>query len=202
VRCPGSVQALTAAAFLAAGRAACPAETAESVTIQVDEIGKCGLKPDAVSRFLALDAEAFDQSWEGFRILGLRQCYVDAALMIDLYVSENSGTLAPDRQNLMKFHAGQMYAFAGEPLYSLAVRRMDQSTKDASPSWQTYVAATVAFLKRDLSALKTHRGILAELTSSPGNKLNLAVLDRLITSFDKPYAEAYLPQGALPYPPA
>jgi len=183
-----------AAAAMVTGRIAYPVEAVKSVTIQVDEIGKCGLKPDTVSRLLALDAEAFDQSLEGYQSLGLRQCYVDAALMIDLYLSVNSEKLAPSWLVSMKFHAGQMYAHSGEVLYSLAARRMKESTKDLShPSWQAYVAATVAFLERDLPALKTRRGGLAAISDGPLNNLNLAVVDRLIKCFDKSYAVAYSP---------
>jgi len=199
VRNSNVVLMLTAAIAMMASRSAAPADAAESVTIRADEIGKCGLKPEAVSRLLSLDADAFDQSFEGFRSLGLRQCYVDAALVIDLYLSENSGKLAPNAQNLMKFHAGQMYAHAGETLYSIAARRMNESTKDSSPSWQAYVAATKAFLHRDLPELRMQRGVLASLPDSPANKLNLSVVDRLIKYFEKPYAEAYSPQP-LPFP--
>ena len=62
---------LAAAIAMLASRSAAPAEAVESVTIRADEIGKCGLKPEAVSRLLSLDADAFVQSFEGFRSLGL-----------------------------------------------------------------------------------------------------------------------------------
>jgi hypothetical protein len=188
-----SVLTFATAVAVLAGHIACPAETVKSVTIPVDEIGKCGLKPDTVSRMLALDANAFDQSFDGFRSLGFRQCYVDAALIIDLYLSVNLEKLAPSSQVALKFHAGQMYAHSGEALYSIAARRMRESTENSShPSWHAYVAATVAYLKRDLTRLKLQRGVLAA-TADP-NDLNLAVVDRLIKCFDKPYAEAYSPQ--------
>jgi hypothetical protein len=176
-----------------AARLACPAETVQSVTIPVDEIGKCGLKPDTVSRLLALDANAFDQSFDGFRSLGFRQCYVDAALMIDLYLSVNSEKLLPSSQVALKFHAGQMYAHSGETLYSIAARRMQESTEYSKhPAWHAYVGATVAYLKRDLTGLRLQRGVLA--AAADPNDLNLAVVDRLISCFDRPYAEAYSPQ--------
>jgi hypothetical protein len=182
----------TAVAMLL-GCVALAAEPVKSVAIPVDEIGKCGLKPDVVSRMLALDAIAFDQSFDGFRSLGFRQCYVDAALMIDLYLSENLEKLAPSSQVALKFHAGQMYAHSGEALYLLAARRMQESTAiSGHPSWHAYVAATVAYLKRDASDLKWQRGVLAAISDS--NDLNLAVVDRLIRCFDKPYAVAYSPQ--------
>jgi hypothetical protein len=189
---------LAAVASVLAGRVACPADAVGTLSIRADEIGKCGLGADTVSRMLALDATTFDQSLQGFRLLGARQCYVDAALMIDLYLTQNSEKLEQRSYNIMKFHAGQMYAYSSAALYPVAVSRMQESVSDlSSPNWRAYVAATVAYLRRDLAALKMQRTVLAATSDGQAEVPNMVVVDRLKKCFDRPYAEAYSPQLCL-----
>lgn len=116
-------------------------------------------------------------------------------MLIDLYLLRHNEQLGAER-TLLIFHAGQAYAHAGPILYDLAVARPEKAFAERDPqtlSWNAYVAATIAFLKRDLSTLRERRDEVATGPDTPGNRLNLSVLDRLVRCFGNSYADAYAP---------
>ena len=143
---------------------------------------------------LELTYDAFDQSpGGGFRRLSDEGKYLEAANLIDLYEKERKDLKQWQRVNL-RFHAGQLYAFAEEKDLALAHFKTAFNAKEPSDSpmkWNAYVRATIAFLERDRETLAASREEIAKSPTFQGVVSNLNVVDRLIKYFDEPYRVAY-----------
>lgn len=158
---------------------------------------------------LDLDFAAFDQDLDGgWRTLASMGCDAQAALLLDRFIAENEPS--PSERVILKFHAGQSYAFAGDE--STAAQRISQSLyadsvietrekpfADRLLSWNAYVNATLAFLRKDADALKRHRQEMAAHADLRINQVNLKVVDRFIRHFDGSYKQAYT--GKVPEDP-
>jgi hypothetical protein len=169
----------------------------EQYALPATEVGNCALTAERARELLSQTPETFDQSLEGGRLqLEMRHCYVQAGLLADLYVNEHRSSLNESQIRGIKFHAGQSYARSGVPLYELAAAGMLETNTEIPSStlnWNVYLLGTVAFLKRDLAGLKARHKELQESPLTPGNKMNLAVLDSLIRCFDDLYLSAVVP---------
>lgn len=153
---------------------------------------------------LSLEEAAFDQGGDGWRSLARPGCFLAAADLIAAYRAEHPGHGA-----MLYFHEAQMRAAGGDyaaaaPLFDAA--RSGENEWRVDTGWNDYVAASVAFVRRDLATLTQHRERLASLPPPPlqpevadaaraepipeGWPFNLDVVDRLIACFDKTYAEA------------
>lgn len=136
----------------------------------------------------------FDQRpGKGWRKLANPGQHQRAARLIDLYSANRPGLLEWQKRNL-SFHAGQLYAFAGQT--KLALQRFKASRIPKEPPnlpirWNAYVDATIAFLKNDRVGLKKHRDKVAAGPKFRGTIPNLNVVDALLANFGKPYAIAY-----------
>ena len=155
---------------------------------------KCVISRHRLQSDLMLNFNSFDQTQgQGHREYADRGCYLGAAKIIDIYHIQNQGVLLPWQSRVLSFHAGQMYAF--ENLYDIALTRFKRSFKptegpNSKLSWNAYVSATIAFLKKDMVLLQKNRQVLAS-NPTPGNLINLRVIDAFIQCFNKPYAIAY-----------
>lgn len=145
---------------------------------------------------LSLSYAKFDQiPGEGWRILGeVFGNYLEAAKLIDKYIVTNLNVLDLHQLRILKWHAGQMYAFSDH--ISEARQRFIESIdrlepKDSPILWNDYVLATIAFLDKDLHKLQMHRKAISEGPQLNGALPNLDVVDGLIRCFDKTYREAY-----------
>ena len=145
---------------------------------------------------LNLTYDKFDQtSGEGWRALGEGlEDYLGAAKLIDQYVVSNANLLDARQIRILNWHAGQMYAFAGD--VNLARQRFIESIDPNEPKdnpilWNDYVLATIAFLDKDLGELKKHKKVISEGPVFNGRHANLDVVDGLIKCFDRTYKEAY-----------
>lgn len=153
---------------------------------------------------LALEETAFDQGGDGWRALARPGCFLIAADLIAAYRAAH-----PGHGTMLYFHEAQMRAAgndyaAAAPLFEAS--RSGENEWRVDTGWNDYVAASVAFVRRDLATLKAHRERLSQLPPPPlqpqvadaaraepipeGWPYNLDVMDRLIACFDKPYAEA------------
>ncbi len=155
----------------------------------------CVIQPSQLESLLALPTSAFDQDQSGgWRVYVQKGCFLQAAMLIDAYVANRPAKMTvTDRRNL-SFHAGQLYAMAG--LKSIGAGRIlgslnMQEKPDSDLAWNTYVLATAAFLHGDKQELVDQRARLAVARPTDGNKINLGVVDGLVSCFDKPYNEAY-----------
>jgi len=143
---------------------------------------------------LDLSYGAFDQRpGKGWRRVAEKGNFPGAAALIDEYIESHEGLGESQRVNL-NFHAGQMYAFAGD--VKTAIERFTMAVYVEEPAefplrWNAYVHATIAFLERDMDRLKECREQIVRGPTFRGEKANLDVVDRLIQHFDEPYAKAY-----------
>jgi hypothetical protein len=141
------------------------------------------------------DYLAFDQNLDkvkGWRLLADKQCYKEAASLIQTYLNKKKSFSEWQKANL-SFHAGQMYAFAND--YQKAIvnfKRAIWAVPTGSPvRWNEYVKATIAFLEKDKLQLTKYRDIVAQ-ENNPANIRNLEVLDDMLTFFDSTYSKVYL----------
>jgi hypothetical protein len=152
------------------------------------------LRKNILSSQLELDYDTFDQSLgEGWRKIADKGNYLEAAELIDAYEREKKGL--EDWQKLtLRFHAGQMYAFANTR--KLAIARFKTTLYDKEPPnypvrWNAYVNATIAFLEKDREKLMEFREEIAKGPKIKDEIPNLDVVDRFIKYFDEPYSVAY-----------
>ena len=146
---------------------------------------------------LELDYNAFDQTLgQGWRKLADEGTHLGAAKLLDTYFEHKDGLEDWQRINL-RFHAGQLYAFAGEN--ATALSRFKASINPSEPEdshirWNAYVRATIAFLEKDREQIVKMRDEIAEGPKFQGIVPNLDVVDRLVHNFDQPYSNAYTVQ--------
>jgi hypothetical protein len=158
----------------------------------------CSLKKPSVEQhadpWLNLSFDEFDQTLGGgWRTLADDLHFLQAAERIDKYIETNAKSLTVDQIVILTWHAGQMYAFAGDT--TTARQRFVKSIYAKQPlssiRWNDYVHATIAFLDKDLERLKAYRKTISQGWKVKGKVPNLDVVDNLIKCFDQTYAVAY-----------
>lgn len=162
------------------------------------------------SVMLAQDFDTFDQSEEGWRsVAGVKGCERAASDLIVSY-REAAKRLTDDDIRSLKHHEMQLRAVSGQTAEAIVIARVLAADMSDDAANRAYRKAELAFLTRDLGALKTARRELSEVPepaefgtaaevyrkSFPDDPVpvwpaNLGVVDGLIKCFDKPYAEAY-----------
>ena len=107
--------------------------------------------------------------------------YETAARLIDDWISSNE---IHDRNDMsiLVWHAGQMYAFAGQT--DKAISRMRKSFNADEP-WNLYVKGTIAFLRGD------QQGLEAIINTGKVGEQNLKVLKDLAENPSKSYKDVY-----------
>lgn len=151
---------------------------------------------------LDMDYKTFNHyTNSGWRKLAQAGEFKEAGKLIDRFLKIKEDLTISNRVNL-HFHAGQMYAFAKED--KTALKQFQNAKYDLDPekipehlierlkSWNTYVDATIAFLRKDKTKLLECRQRMANGTGTGGKSANLIVVDSLAKNFDKSYFEAYL----------
>lgn len=131
----------------------------------------------------------FDQSESGWRQLG--NCYAEAAQLLGRFVRKQESELRG-----VRWHLAQTLALTGENARAaeeaLKALNPDEAKQHPTFSWNTYVQATVEFLRNDRAAFdvqyEAHRQAAEKY---PGNQTNLDVLIGLSKCFGRPYKEAY-----------
>ncbi len=190
---------------LAAALGTAPAGPAET-TAQSGPVRQTRCEIDR-STMLRLSHEDFDEdATKGWRSVSRRAgCRLAAANLVRDYRMENWGKLRPHELHLNYWHEGQLRAFECDTDAAVPLL-LAGANPDSIDGFPHYAMATVAFLQRDLVALKAARARLASLpvpqwfnkakkTASLGSRMrwpaNLDVVDRLIACFEKSYSEAY-----------
>ncbi len=144
---------------------------------------------------MSLDFEAFDQDMNGgWRTCANQQEFELAAGLIEEYI-ELHPEIEKGELSVMKWHTGQMYALADKN--DKAIPFMEASKKDDDVmSWNTYVEATVAFLKKDKELLAQKREELEKNSVMPAaSDKNLILIKKLEANIDKSYLGALQSQG-------
>jgi hypothetical protein len=157
----------------------------------------CSYDLDAM---LSLDEQAFDQNPDGGwrQLAKIADCYpVVADLIRDYRLWNNSASTT------LAWHEGQIRAYMEDYDQAIELFNLARHPNNLT-GWNSYVDATIAFIRHDREALLLAR---TELMAVPrpevkwldadGNEIpvswppNLVVVDRLIRCFDESYAHAY-----------
>jgi len=175
-------------------------------------------------RLLSLNEDAFDQDLSGggggWRAIAAKPgCEIAAADIIRDYREKHSST-----GTIIYWHEGQMRASGGD--YPTAIQLFEKSRKPEAQDgtgWNQYVDASIAFLRKDKSALIRARESLSKVSAPPDFVLkdgvfeipnnsgksfkmrwppNIDVVDGLIKCFDRSYRDAYDDAKCRPAPPA
>lgn len=149
----------------------------------------CSVPSDDVARQLALPYEQFDSAPEAtaWRQLSGRGCSDAAVELLRRYDDANAAILTAEQRSELAFHRGQVLAFTGRDKEAVLYFAQALSI-GGSDEWTTYVAATIAFLRRDEGRLRKARirysaiapgsmreKILAGLEACPGKPYMAAV---------------------------
>ena len=157
-----------------------------------------GVLPVTREERLTLDYQAFDQDMKGgWRPVGMQGSEIEAAKLLEEYLTRHAEKLEPCQHRTLRWHAGQMQAFAGETTAALGHFRKSYESREvdrqAPLRWNAYVRATIAFLQGDLKTLKACREAMQRGPQDPTWVTpNRAIVDRFIAGFgSKSYREAY-----------
>jgi hypothetical protein len=137
---------------------------------------------------LSLSYEQFDQDMDGgWRALDSLGCEKEALELVKEYVRVTGST-----RSSLRWHIAQMSGTVGDTETAIKYAKLSLSpSEDFSRDalrWNDYVLGTIAFLERDLDALKAHRAKVADARDAHfGNTLNLKYLDAMIAHFDRDY---------------
>jgi len=152
-------------------------------------LSRCEIPESVQLQMLSMSIDDFDQEDGGWRQYETSVCYTSVSHLIDRYFEKNRDLLSDRDKRVLRFHSGQMYAFAGQN--SLARDRfsdaLTQERESGGSAWNAYVYATLAYIDRDLNMLKRHRDQIAVGES----RLNLAIVENLILFFNEPYFIAF-----------
>jgi hypothetical protein len=174
------------AAALVAGAA--HASTSPACAAQFKETG-----PTA----LALEYPEFERKkGNGFHALADKGCHKEAGDLIEQYMARNK-----DVPVHLHWHLAQMRAMAGQKEEAVKHARAtlwpDATASGQSFRWNDYVLGTIAFLEGDKAKLIEHRDSVNDhVRMNKNNIANIAVLNRLIDNFGKPYKDALAPSQA------
>lgn len=150
--------------------------------------GSCAVPQAEVALQASLAYQAFDSrsGSYGWRSLLEVGC-TDAALsLLAAYTAANGTRLTVEQRLELAFHSGQTLAFSGRE--SEAIPHFERALSvDTTPEWKTYVAATLAFLRHDASALAGAREAYA--TIAP-DSMRLAIIDGFIACPHESYSRA------------
>jgi hypothetical protein len=167
---------------------------------------KCTVDHAAIS---SLNYDRFDQDDKsGWRPLAkVPECRRVAADTIDYYLKSNSHVLTLPQIHVLYWHEGQVLALLNDrAAIPFLLAGVDPENNDID--FSDYAVGTVAFLQKDLRALKSARDRLAAKPIPawynqartlavgkgqpfPNWPLNLDVLDGLIHCFGRSYDDAY-----------
>lgn len=172
-----------------------------TASVSVAHASDCTPSQNEREVMLKLSFKQFDQQQDsGWRRLYARQCYAQAAALLEAYMK-----LHPDavrQQYMLPFHTGQMFALAGQDGKAIDYMRKGYTDwKSETIDWNAFVDANIAFLEHNRSNLLKQRSRISQqppLSEGPGvpawavgKRMNLDVVDGFLARFDKPYADAY-----------
>lgn len=158
-------------------------------------LAQTSISTEERQRLMSLDFEAFDQDMNGgWRTYGNQLEFELAAGLIEEYMTLHP-KIEDDQLSVMKWHAGQMYALADKNEKAISFMEASKKEEDVM-SWNTYVDATIAFLKKDKQLLAEKREELEKNSVMPAaSDKNLILIKKLEANIDKSYLEALQSQG-------
>ena len=148
----------------------------------------CSVSRAEFDRQLALPYEQFDlgEQATAWRRLNGTGCTDEAVHVLASYAVANSRRLSVEHKSELAFHRGQALAFAGR--HADAIPHLEEALRiGGTEEWTSYVAANIAFLKRDAAALRSARDHYAAI--APGS-MRLKFVDGLLACPDAAYMTA------------
>jgi hypothetical protein len=148
----------------------------------------CAVPQAEVGLQASLDYGAFDSRGEpyGWRHLIQVGCTDGALSLLAAYATANEAHLPVEQRLELAFHSGQVLAFAGRDADSIP--HFERAISEQTTSeWETYVAATLAFLRHDASALADARKAYATIAPT---SMRLTIIDGFIACPHESYSRA------------
>ena len=158
---------------------------------------ECDVTDQMKSESLRMDYQTFDQSltespWR--QLVTTNDCFESAAELIMYYI-KNSDLPHEYMARNLQFHAGQLLAMSNNTI--LAIEALEKSYWANQPlkaplDWNTYVAGTIAYLKKDWQGFEATLAKLTQNRQMEGSRDagNLDVLKRLQACWSKNYYTA------------
>ena len=143
-------------ALTACSHAPANADTRQLATSASTQESKCEVSPQDREALLNLDYKSFDQTLPDGGWRKYQSCIELTRGLVDDYVTRHAATLEKHQLDILVWHSGQLSGFLGD--YSQAIASMEQTFKSTEKPtdaflWNPYAKATIAFLKKDKSAL-------------------------------------------------
>lgn len=150
--------------------------------------GPCVVSSVELSRQASLAYASFDgqPAPYGWRYLSGSGCIDAAVSLLTACEVANSSRLSPAEAMELPFHIGQVLALAGREQESIPYFERSLGSA-ATAEWRGYVEATLAFLKRDLEALKEAH---ARYSSVAPGSMRLRFIKGFVTCPNESYAKA------------
>lgn len=172
-------------------------------TLAETSIEDCNLSSAQKDRMMQLNFTEFDQNPEnGWRPYYKTHCFSVAQELLSDYIKLNPKVA--DKNHMLAFHAGQMFAFTGNYEAAKVYFRRSYSGKVSSWSnWDAFVDANIAFIASDISGLEVAKSRIEQqetITKEAypnfpahfyGKKINLDVVEGFIACPSKSYLTAY-----------
>ncbi len=147
-----------------------------------------------ISKFLEMNPFEFDQSENGWRsLIGNTPEEQIANLILD-YIKTNSNKFSDETPpiDLLYFHAGQSFAYAGTKYYKQAIQYFKKSYKPGKEFWNAYVNGTIAFLQQNKDEVDKQIKFIQDSAVAEQNKRGGNI--KILKNFSK-----YLEQGITDY---
>lgn len=165
--------------------------------VQTQAVPDCAPGDAERSAYREMSYDEFDQTpGEGWRAFGeSTQCRAAAGDLIIDYLLYSKAQLSGYNVRILRFHAGQVFAFAGESERALAFFRAsygDAYSEGDRLDWNSYLDATIAFMEQDRATLEAaHARLLQQTPFENGMIPNLNIADGFLACYGEGYSKAY-----------
>jgi hypothetical protein len=147
----------------------------------------CTVDPAAILRS---DPQTFDQDRsKGWRAMNGPECKKNLPGLIEAYRN-----ILQDQIYSLLWHEGQVRAELGQVTEAIALFKQSKRPPMLGlsfESWNDYVDASIAFLKKDRKGLLEARGRLSQPKQGQDVPQNRQIVEALLNCFDRTYDEAY-----------
>jgi hypothetical protein len=152
-----------------------------------DSAKPCPSKPAAELMSLPYDAFDIGDGPAAWRSLLNRGCVDTAVATLEAYRHANEAQMTPEQSSEIHFHMGQALAMSGRNADSIPHFER-ASTSSSSAEWKAYVAANLAFVRKDRPALEQALTDYGKMSSPTSTRLGF--IRGFLKCIDKPYMEA------------
>lgn len=157
-----------------------------------------------IEKFLKMDPVGFDQDESGWRSLVGNTNEEDIANLILKYIELSSNKIDEYNQdktgkdvfpiNLLYFHAGQAFGYAGTEYYEKAIECFSKSYEKNKECWNAYVDGTIAFLEGDKEGVEKQIAVVENSKAKNKKGGNIGILKNFsecLVQGNRSYEEAY-----------